>query len=219
MVSRSIEDYLKNIYQLQSEDKNVNTNSLASALQVSSASVSEMISKLSKSGYIINTPYKGFNLTKAGEKIAVTLIRKHRIIEVFLHEHLGYSWDEVHNEAELFEHACSDRFIDKLDKFLGYPHLDPHGGPIPDKNGKLKNVISCSLPVADEGKDYIVSMVDDKSNEFLKYISTIGIKLKTKIKLIEKIKFDNSLRVKIGKKDFLLSSKIAENISVSELSE
>ena len=219
MVTRSIEDYLKNIYQLQAEDKVVNTTILANTIHVSPASVSEMVSKLSKLGYIKNNPYKGFKLTKTGEKIAVNLVRKHRLIEVFLHDHLNYPWDEVHNDAELIEHVCSENFIDRLDKFLGYPDQDPHGGPIPDKNGNTKTVRTFLLPDAKQGADYFVSMVNDKSNEFLKYISTIGIKLKTKIKLVEKLKFDNSLLIKVGNKNHLISSKIAENISVSELAE
>ena len=219
MVTRSIEDYLKNIYQLQVEDKVVNTTTLANTIHVSPASVSEMVSKLSKLGYIKNNPYKGFKLTKTGEKIAVNLVRKHRLIEVFLHDHLHYPWDEVHSDAELIEHTCSDNFIDRLDKFLGYPDQDPHGGPIPDKNGNSKTMHTFLLPDAEQDVNYFVSMVNDKSNEFLKYISTIGIKLKTKIKLVEKLKFDNSLLIKIGNKNHLISNKIAENISVSELTE
>ncbi len=217
MTSRSIEDYLKNIYHLQSEKKSVNTGTLAAVLQVSPASVSEMISKLSKSGHIKNVPYRGFTLTKTGEKIAVSLIRKHRLIEVFLQEHLNYEWDEVHSEAEKFEHVCSDVFINKLDKYLGFPRQDPHGDPIPDKYGHVKSTNTCLLAKAEKGKNYLVSKVNDTSNEVLKYVSSIGIRLKTKIKLIEKLEFDDSLLVKVGNKDYLLSSKIAENISVAEL--
>jgi DtxR family Mn-dependent transcriptional regulator len=216
MPSRSIEDYIKNIYHLQAENKNVNTNTLASTLHISAASVSEMVSKLSKSGHIKNTPYRGFKLTKNGEKIAVNLVRKHRLIEVFLKKELKYPWDEVHSEAERFEHVCSDSFIDKLDEYLGYPRFDPHGDPIPDKDGKLKTTKSLPLSNSESGKNYIVSKVNDTDDEVLKYISRIGIKLRTKINIKEKFKFDNSLLVKVGSKDFLLSSKIAENISVVE---
>lgn len=216
MASSSTEDYLKNIFHLQSEKQHVNTGTLAAVLNVSPASVSEMISKLSKSGYIKNIPYRGFTLTKSGEKIAVSLIRKHRLIEVFLMERLNYSWEDVHGEAEKFEHVCSDVFIDKLDRFLGFPRRDPHGDPIPDKNGYMKISIMKQLSKAEMGKNYVISKVNDTSTEVLKYISSIGIKLKTKIKLIEKLNFDNSLLVKVGNKDHLLSSKIAESISVTE---
>jgi DtxR family Mn-dependent transcriptional regulator len=217
MASSSIEDYLKNIYHLQAEKQNVNTGTLAAVLNVSPASVSEMVSKLSKSGYIKNTPYKGFTLTKSGEKIAVSLVRKHRLIEVFLLERLNYSWEDVHGEAEKFEHVCSDIFINKLDRYLGFPRQDPHGDPIPDKFGNMKYPNTKQLAKAEMGKNYIISKVNDTSTEVLKYFSSIGIKLKTKIKLIEKLKFDNSLLVKVGNKDHMLSNKIAESISVTEL--
>jgi DtxR family Mn-dependent transcriptional regulator len=219
MYSRSIEDYLKHIYQLQSAGSKVNTSSLASVLNVSPASVSEMVSKLSKPGWIENTPYKGFSLTEEGEKIAVNLVRKHRLIEVFLHQHLGYSWDEVHNEAEKFEHVCSDKFINKLDEYLGYPQTDPHGDPIPDVNGKITDKKNRLLSDVETDKKYIVRKVNDTSDEVLKYISSIGIELNTEIKLSEKISFDESVLISINNMEHLLSKKIAENIFVEELAE
>jgi DtxR family Mn-dependent transcriptional regulator len=214
MYSRSIEDYLKHIYQLQSTGRKVNTTSLASVLNVSPASVSEMVSKLSKPGWIENTPYKGFSLTEEGEKIAVNLVRKHRLIEVFLHQHLGYSWDEVHNEAEKFEHVCSDKFINKLDEYLGFPQTDPHGDPIPDVNGKMTDKKNRPLCDVETKKSYIVRKVNDTSDEVLKYISSIGIKLNTEIKLSEKIEFDESVIISVDNTEQLLSKKIAENIFV-----
>lgn len=214
--SNSIEDYLKYIFLLQSADKKVTTSALAASLNISPASVSEMISKLSREGLIENTPYHGFHLTDAGNKIAVNLVRKHRLIEVFLHDHLEYNWDEVHNEAEKFEHACSDMYINKLEKYLGYPKFDPHGDPIPDKNGKMSSIKSYSLNEGIEGKSYLVSKVKDTSDELLKYMTKIGIKLKTKIIVINKLDFDKSILVRVDKKEHLLSNKIAENISVTE---
>jgi DtxR family Mn-dependent transcriptional regulator len=216
MYSQSIEDYLKHIYQLQSTGRKVNTSTLAGVLNVSPASVSEMVSKLSKPGWIENTPYKGFSLTKEGENIAVNLVRKHRLIEVFLHQHLGYSWDEVHNEAERFEHVCSDKFINKLDEYLGFPQIDPHGDPIPDVNGKMadkKNRLLCDVETE---KSYLVRKVNDTSDEVLKYISSIGIELNTKIILSKKIAFDKSVLISINNMEHLLSRKIAENIFVEE---
>lgn len=214
--SKSIEDYLKYIFLIQYEDKKVTTSALAAILNISPASVSEMISKLSREGLIENTPYHGFGLTENGKKIAVNLVRKHRLIEVFLHQHLKYEWDEVHGEAERLEHVCSDIFINKLEKYLGNPKFDPHGDPIPDRNGKLPNSAYHLLSETVEGKSYLVSKVNDSSNEFLKYMSKIGIKLKTKIQVINKLNFDKSVLVKVDKKELLLSNKIAENISVTE---
>lgn len=217
MLSQSIEDYIKYIYRIQSSEKTVNTSTLAGMLDVSPASVSEMISKLSKLGWIRNTPYHGFRLTKEGSKIAVNLIRKHRLIEVFLQKHLKYKWDEVHIEAEKFEHACSDKFIDKLEDYLGYPKFDPHGDPIPDRNGILPGSRDIPLSEAAEGKSYMISKVNDESNEILKFISKLGLKLRSKINIKERLNFDKSVVVQINHKEYLLSSKIARNISVKEI--
>ncbi len=216
MLSRSVEDYLKYIYHLQLEGSKVNTSSLAGILNISPASVSEMVGKLSKLGWITNKPYYGFKLTKDGERISVNLIRKHRLLEVFLHQQLNYKWEEVHGEAELLEHVCSDLFIEKLDEFLGHPKFDPHGDPIPDKNGSFPKIVRITLSKAEAGKHYVVSKVNDTSEEALIYISKIGIKLNRKIFLSESLKFDGSVIVIIKDKHQLLSKKIAENIFVVE---
>jgi len=216
MYSTSVEDYLKHIYQLQSEGSKVNTTTLAGVLNISPASVSEMILKLSKPGWIKNTPYHGFSLTKEGAKIAVTLVRKHRLIEAFLHRHLGYSWDEVHSEAEKFEHVCSDKFINKLDEYLGYPKFDPHGDPIPDIDGNITDKMNRILCDVEPEKLYIIRKVNDTSDEVLRYISSIGLELNSEILVTEKIAFDESILIKINNTNHLLSKKIAENIFVEE---
>ena len=216
MPSSSIEDYLKYIYHIQSAEKKVNTSSLAGTLNISPASVSEMINKLSKKGWITNTPYKGFQLTKEGEKISLALIRKHRLLEVFLQQHLNYEWDEVHEEAELLEHVCSDNFINKLEEYLGYPKFDPHGDAIPDKNGKIRESNNFILSAGKAGNDYIITKVDDTSDEILKYLSKIGLRLNTKIHINEKLEFDGSVLISIGNKKQLLSSVMVEHIFVTE---
>ena len=135
MINKSIEDYLKNIYTIKLAVGKVSTSLLAEKLGVSAAAVSDMVSKLSRTGYIKNTPYKGFELTKKGQDIAINLIRKHRIWEVFLLKHLKYPWEQVHTEAENLEHASSDELILKLEDFLEFPKYDPHGDPIPTADG------------------------------------------------------------------------------------
>ena len=135
----------------------------------------------------------------------------------FLQKHLKYKWDEVHIEAERFEHACSDKFIDKLEEYLGYPKFDPHGDPIPGKNGSLPGSRDLPLSKADEGKSYVISKVNDTSNEILKFISKLGLKLRSKINIKEKLNFDKSVVVRVNHKEYLLSNKIAENISVTEV--
>jgi DtxR family transcriptional regulator, Mn-dependent transcriptional regulator len=213
--SQSKEDYLKYIFHINEEGKKANTGNLAAALSVSPASVSEMVSKLSDNGWIENTPYHGFKLTKEGEKISINLIRKHRLLEVFLHEHLNYEWDEVHAEAERLEHVCSDMFINKLEEYLGHPKFDPHGDPIPDRNGRIAPTNYKLLGNAEEGKDYVISKVNDASKEILRYFSKIGLKLNSKVHLNEKIEFDGSLLVTLGGKKHLLSQIMGEQIFVA----
>jgi DtxR family Mn-dependent transcriptional regulator len=216
MPSQSKEDYLKNIYHIQEEGRKVNTGILAHALSVSPASVSEMVTKLSKQGWIENIPYHGFKLTKDGEKISINLIRKHRLLEVFLQQHLNYEWDEVHAEAERLEHVCSDMFINKLEEYLGHPKFDPHGDPIPDSRGRLPATHYKLLSNADTEKEYVIAKVNDASPEILQYLSKIGLRLNTKILLSEKIKFDGSVIIYLSGKKHLLSQKMAEQIFVAE---
>ncbi len=214
MPTRSAEDYLKHIFHLSSSENKANTGSLAALLNISPASVSEMVNKLSAEGWITNEPYHGFKLTKKGQKVAVNLVRKHRLIEVFLQQHLKYRWDEVHAEAEKLEHAISDNFIDKLEEYLGFPEFDPHGDPIPDKNGHIDLADNFPLSDAEEGNNYTVSQVSDNFDEVLKYISRLGIKLNTSIYLNEKLSFDGSKIITFNNQQHLLSKKIAENIFV-----
>lgn len=192
----------------------VTTSLLAERLNVSSAAVSEMISKLSKSHYIKNTPYKGFVLTQKGESVALNLIRKHRIWEVFLLEYLNYSWDNVHNEAENLEHASSDELTEKLEKFLGFPKFDPHGHPIPDKNGKLPEDKSIPASELNVGDSAFIRQVSDENSEVLVYLSKAGLKLNDEITVTEKINFDNSIQISFRSVKIFLSEKLAKNIFV-----
>ena len=215
MTSRSKEDYLKNIYHIQEDGQKVNTGSLAAALAISPASVSEMVNKLSKEGLIDNKPYHGFELTNDGRKISLNLIRKHRLLEVFLQEHLNYEWDQVHEEAERLEHVCSDMFINKLEEYLEFPKFDPHGDPIPDKDLNLAPTHYKLLKNTEPGREYIIAKVKDSSIEILQYLTKIGIKLNSKITLSEKIDFDGSVVIMVEGKKNLLSKIMAEQIFVA----
>ncbi len=215
MPSQSKEDYLKYIYHIQEEGHKVNTGSLASALSVSPASVSEMVTKLTKLGWIDNEPYHGFKLTKEGEKLSVGLIRKHRMLEVFLQQHLNYEWDEVHAEAERLEHVVSDMFIEKLDNYLGHPQFDPHGEPIPDKHGRFASTNYILLSEAATGREYVIAKVNDSSKEILQYFSKNGLSLNSKLVLTEKIEFEGSVIILLEGKKHLLSKTMAEQIFVA----
>ncbi len=216
MENKSIEDYLKNIYSLKVSEGKVTTSHLAEKMNISSAAVSEMISKLSKSGHISNTPYKGFELTAQGEKIAVNLIRKHRLWEVFLVKHLKYPWDKVHDEAERLEHSSSDELIKNLEEFMNFPKFDPHGEPIPDINGNIEVCNDFQLSKAEPGQSYIVKRVSDENSEILAYLSKIGLKLNDKIKILEKINFDNSIQIQNKSLKLFLSEKLSNCIFVSQ---
>ena len=216
MENKNLEDYLKNIYSIKIASGKVTTSHLAEKMNISSAAVSEMISKLSKAGYISNTPYKGFDLTGKGEKIAVNLIRKHRLWEVFLVKHLKYPWDKVHAEAEKLEHACSDELIKNLEEFMNFPKYDPHGEPIPDANGNINVCNDFQLSKAEEGTTYIVKRVSDENSEILAYLSKIGLKLNDKIKILERISFDNSIQIQNKSLKLFLSEKLSNCIFVTE---
>ncbi|MBS1518154.1 MAG: metal-dependent transcriptional regulator [Bacteroidetes bacterium] len=217
-MNRSLEDYLKNIYSIQITSGKVTNTILAERLNISPAAVSEMISKLSGLGYIKNTPYKGFGLTKKGESVALNLVRKHRIWEVFLLEHLDYPWENVHEEAENLEHASSDELISKLHKFLGYPKTDPHGHPIPDEDGNIP--ADSTVPVSELkiNDTAVIKQVSDESSEVLVYLTKAGLKLNDEIKVIDRINFDNSVQIRFKSGNVFLSEKLANNIFVNKKS-
>ena len=214
MIKKSIEDYLKNIYTIKLTVGKVSTSLLAEKIGVSAAAVSDMVSKLSRTGYIKNTPYKGFELTKKGQDIAINLIRKHRIWEVFLLKHLKYPWEQVHAEAENLEHASSDDLILKLEDFLGFPKYDPHGDPIPDRNGKFIHNELKPLSNIDIGESVTIKRVSDEYAEVLLCLTKMGLKLNDKVKVVEKINFDNSIQILAKKNKIFLSEKLANSIFV-----
>ncbi len=220
MPSISKENYLKAIFIGNRADKKpLTTTEIASRLEISNAATSEMARKLADSGLIKYEKYKGLRLTKKGERIAVNVIRRHRLWELFLLKVLKLNWAEVHDEAEKLEHISSEKLIDKIDEFLNYPKFDPHGEPIPDKNGELPDLPkTIKLSETEIGKEYFVIKVDDSSNELMNYLTKIGLKLYEKIKVADKLKFDNSVIIMLKSKQINLSKKVAESIFVSESS-
>lgn len=217
MASEQIENYLKNIYKIQSNEGKVTTSSLSEKLQISPASVSEMIKKLAEEGTLTHTPYKGVELTEEGKLLALRIIRKHRLWEMFLVDVLHFSWDEIDDEAERFEHIMSDKMEEKIDHVLGHPMIDPHGDPIPTKNGEIQCAMSYPLNEAKEGSKVKVLRVSDADSEMLQYISSIGVTLNKKLTIKQKMNFDGSLALKINNKEVNISSTIAENIFVEDV--
>ncbi len=217
MASEQIEDYLKNIYKIQVTEGKASTTSLSEKLQISPASVSEMIKKLADEGSLTHTPYKGVELTESGKRAALKIVRKHRLWEMFLAEVLHFRWDEIDEEAERFEHIMSEKMEDKIDEVLGFPTVDPHGDPIPTKTGTIKTTKAFALREAEEGSTARVVRVNDENPELLQYASSIGLSLNKKISVKQRIKFDSSLVIRIGSKEHTISATAAENIFVESV--
>jgi DtxR family Mn-dependent transcriptional regulator len=217
MLSFTEENYLKAIYHLSAGGtKAVLTNEIAEAMETKPASVTDMVKRLASKNMITYERYYGVNVTKAGKSEALSIIRKHRLWETFLVEKLGFNWDEVHDVAEQLEHIQSPLLIQKLDEFLGFPSVDPHGDPIPDKHGKFN--ITRQIPIADSsGKKTVVSAVKDSSPAFLQYLNKIGVYIGVSIQVLEKIEFDRSVEIMIdGKRKLYISKEASENILVTE---
>jgi DtxR family transcriptional regulator, Mn-dependent transcriptional regulator len=213
-MSIQVEDYIKNIYKLQNEREKVSTSSLADALSVSAASVTDMIKKLSDRSLIKYMPYRGVELTRSGRKMALRTLRRHRLWEMFLVEFLGYTWDEVHDEAEKLEHIMSEDLEARIDKALGFPKHDPHGHPIPSKEGEIIEDDHPSLADLGVNSTGTVIRVNDVSQSLLKHMASLGIQIQTQIKVLEIIDFDGSMHLQVENDDVFVSRQVARNIFV-----
>lgn len=213
--STSEENYIKAIYRLQQEDGTVTTNELAGELKTKPASVTDMMKKLKIKKLLHYQPYQGFRLTPEGTRVALGIIRRHRLWEFFLAEKLKFTWDEVHEVAEDLEHVSNKKLIDKLDEFLGFPRTDPHGDPIPDANGKIEIIKTICLTELPLNIPAAVSNVKDQSNSILELLEHKNINIGTKLEVKKKFAFDGSLEIKSGRQPaFTISNQLAENIFV-----
>lgn len=209
----SEEDYIKAIYHLgKGENTTVSTNSVAEQMDTKPSSVTDMVKKLSEKGVANHKKYKGVSLTEHGQKIALSLVRKHRLWEVFLVNKLNFSWDEVHEVAEQLEHIKSEKLVDELDKLLGFPQVDPHGDPIPSKKGEFKKTIKKLLNEVPIGTNGICVGVKDSSPPFLKFLDKNKIALGDTILVSYKEEFDGSLDIEIKNKTIHISNQIASNL-------
>lgn len=217
MQSFTEENYLKSIYKLQEQNGEAVANSdLAKVMEVHSASVTDMLKKMAKKKLINYEKSKGFKLTEKGKQIAISIIRKHRLWEVFLVEKLGFRWDEVHEMAEQLEHINSEILIARLDTYLGHPKADPHGDPIPNANGifeKSKSILLSEMKKDQHGK---FTGVIDHSASFLSYLDKIGIGLGDTIKIKAIEDYDHSFTLQLkGKKEIAISNKVANSLLVT----
>ncbi len=216
--SISEENYIKSIYHLQQPEGLVTTNELAGELHTKPASVTDMLKKLKAKKLLHYERYQGFKLSSEGKKIALGIVRKHRLWEYFLVQKLQFRWDEVHEIAEQLEHINSTTLIDKLDSFLNFPRFDPHGDPIPDINGKMEatgHINLANLPLNNVAE---VSAVGSQSTQLLELLRHKNIGIGTKLEVKKKFNFDNSVEIKIKNiPAFTISGQLAQSLFVKPL--
>jgi len=215
MITRSEENYLKTIFSVfMQTQNNVSTNEIANLLETSPASVTEMIKKLQDKNLVLYEKYNGVRLSNEGEVKAIAIIRKHRLWETFLVRKLDFSWSEVHDVAEQLEHIKSEKLIDKLDHLLNYPKFDPHGDPIPTKTGVFNHQERISIFEMDIDEEGVIMGVSLDNKDFLDYLTKLKISIGTKVKVLEQIKFDQSMKIEYDSKTEHISKEIAENILI-----
>ncbi len=213
MLSKSEENYIKEIYSLEQKfQSDVNTNLIAKKIETKASSVTDMLKKLAKKELLTYQKYKGVKLNPKGTKVALSIIRKHRLWETFLVKKLNFSWDEVHEVAEQLEHIQSDKLTNHLDAFLDFPTVDPHGEPIPNKHGNFKTTKTICLNQFQIGEKGVFVEVKNDSDTFLKFLNKNNLSIGTKIKVIEKEDFDNSMVIETNKDQFRISENVTKNL-------
>lgn len=218
MFTLSEENYLKTIYHLGlNSEIGVSTNEIAKKMQTKASSVTDMIKKLSDKNLVVYKKYKGVRITDFGRNTAANIVRKHRLWEVFLVEKLNFSWDEVHEVAEQLEHIKSPKLINELDALLGFPKQDPHGDPIPDKEGNYYPLEKKLLATLGPGEKGICVGVNDSSSSFLQFLDKQKIALGNEIKVLGKEPFDDSIQIQIANRELSISNKIANNLYIKIL--
>ncbi len=214
-ITSAEENYLKSIYHLQQHSGIVNTNALAQQLSARPASVTDMLKKLQGKKLVNYERYKGFYLSREGNKAALVIIRKHRLWELFLVSKLGFGWDEVHEVAEQLEHITSKKLVDKLDEFLGYPRFDPHGDPIPDNQGKIASRHQVKLSEFEVNEPAEITSVASQASELLEFLGKKSICIGTKLEIKRRFAFDKSVEIKIRNHAAItISEQIASIINV-----
>ncbi len=216
MTTLSEENYLKAIYHLgQQGTVAVSTNAIAEKIDSKASSVTDMVKKLADKNLAHYIKYQGVSLTNEGRLTAASVIRKHRLWEVFLVEKLHFSWDEVHDVAEQLEHIKSLKLVNELDAFLGFPTHDPHGDPIPDRNGNYTLSKSTNILKMGVGNEGVLVHVKDSSDVFLKYLNKSNLALGDVIKVLDYEPFDDSVSIQTNNKQLIISKEVAKNLYLS----
>lgn len=215
MASQTIENYLKALYNLSNDVDEINVTDLAKSMDVSLPTVNSMVKKLAKMGLILYEKYKPLQITEQGKKEAALIIRKHRLTEMYLVERMGFGWDEVHDIAEHIEHLKSPEFFDRVDELLGFPTHDPHGSPIPDKDGHFESMDLRKLSDCKAGDEVVVKALGHTSEEFLKFLNSKDFSLNLKLKIHSVEPFDNSMTLSYaGRAKEVFSEKVCEKLLV-----
>jgi DtxR family transcriptional regulator, Mn-dependent transcriptional regulator len=197
-LTRSVEDYLKAIYRLSPEGRPASTSEIAHLLALSAPSVTGMVKRLSEHGLLEHIPYRGVQLTDEGRRAALRMVRRHRLIEAYLVEFLGYSWDTVHEEAERLEHAVSDALVERMAGALGHPAVDPHGDPIPTADGSVHELACTALSDVPVGETVEISRVHESQPERLRYIASLGLRPGVQVTVLDRQPIDDLVTIKVG---------------------
>ncbi|MGQ0649149.1 MAG: metal-dependent transcriptional regulator [Gemmatimonadaceae bacterium] len=216
-LTEPVEDYLKAIYAIEQAGDSAGTNEIAARLEIAAASVSGMVRRLADQGLVAYERYRGVRLTDAGRRAALRTIRRHRVIEAYLAKALGYAWDRVHEEAERLEHAASDELIDRMAAAIGEPLTDPHGHPIPSRDGTIDETPHHTLSDLAAGQRSRVTRVSDEDSELLRYLARIGIRPGVMVTLAERAPFDGPLTLRIGKGTVQVGLALASRVMVESL--
>ena len=197
-LTRSVEDYLKAIYQLSPEGRPASTSEIANLLALSPPSVTGMVKRLSDHGLLEHVPYRGVQLTEEGRRAALRMVRRHRLIEAYLVEFLGYSWDTVHEEAERLEHAVSDTMVERMAGALGHPSVDPHGDPIPTADGSIHELACTALADVPVGETVEIRRVHESQPERLRYIGSLGLRPGVHVRVVDRQPIDDLVTIEVG---------------------
>jgi DtxR family transcriptional regulator, Mn-dependent transcriptional regulator len=214
MLSPSVEDYIKAIYKARSDKGTVTTQDLADRLGVSAPAVSKMMRRLGELRLISHAPYQAVELTPAGEKMALEIIRHHRLLELYLVQAMGFTWDNVHEEAERLEHHISEEFEDRIDELLGHPAACPHGDPIPTRAGAIARTSNRSLAVQREPERLVVQRVSDEDAELLRHFKSLGVIPGTAFEFVRQEPFEGPLILRIGARLVRITPQAAREVFV-----
>ncbi|MEP7326610.1 MAG: metal-dependent transcriptional regulator [Gemmatimonadota bacterium] len=211
-LTRSVEDYLKTIYLLSQRGEPASTNDIAHQLELSAPSVSGMIKRLAEQGLVEHEPYKGVELTQEGRRLAIRMVRRHRVLEAYLVARLGYDWDGVHEEAERLEHAVSDTLINRMAGALGDPQVDPHGDPIPTADGWVEDLVFPPLVEVSVGSEAEIRRVSADDPERLRYLASLGLKPGTRVTVIDRQPFRGPTTVRVGEQTYIIGHELASTL-------